>query len=53
MALTGALADPGLPRAGDALLAAAASLDPADPAQREIRDTFVLFGDPSARIVRP
>lgn len=53
MALTGALTDPGLPRAGDALLAAAASLDPADPAQREIRDTFVLFGDPSARIVRP
>jgi len=52
-ALTSALVDTALLRAGDAWLAAAATLDPADPAQREIRDTFVLFGDPSVRIVRP
>ena len=52
-ALTAALTDPALPRAGDALLAATGALSSADPALLEISDTFVLFGDPSARVVRP
>jgi hypothetical protein len=47
------LTDPAVERVGDALLAAQRSLDVNVNALREISDTFVLLGDPSARVLRP
>jgi hypothetical protein len=47
------LTDPEVIRVGDALLAAQRSLDVSVSGLREISDTFVLLGDPSAQIARP
>ncbi|MCA9965334.1 MAG: hypothetical protein KC423_13850 [Anaerolineales bacterium] len=48
------LQDPAVSRMGDAFQAAKLSLDVANnDGLREISDTFALFGDPSAHIVRP
>jgi hypothetical protein len=48
------LVDPDLTRIGDAFQAAKLSLAiESDNGLREISDTFVLLGDPSAVIVRP
>jgi hypothetical protein len=48
------LQDPAISRIGDALQAAKNDLDIAsNPGLREISDTFILLGDPSARILRP
>ncbi|MBE2220478.1 MAG: hypothetical protein IAF02_03005 [Anaerolineae bacterium] len=47
------LNDPAVTRMGDAFQAAKLSLDIQNSGMREISDTFALFGDPSARIVRP
>ncbi|MCZ7673933.1 MAG: C25 family cysteine peptidase [Chloroflexi bacterium] len=48
-----ALLDPDIQRIGDAFQAAKLSLDVNNAGLREISDTFALFGDPSARILRP
>lgn len=47
------LNDPTVVRMGDAFQAAKLSLDIENQGLREISDTFALFGDPSAHIVRP
>ncbi len=47
------LNDPTVERMGDAFQAAKLSLDIENEGLREISDTFALFGDPSAKIVRP
>ncbi len=47
------LNDPTVARIGDAFQAAKLSLDIENESFREISDTFALFGDPSAKIVRP
>ncbi|HUM72552.1 MAG TPA: C25 family cysteine peptidase, partial [Chloroflexota bacterium] len=47
------LNDPTIQRMGDAFQQAKLSLDISDNGLREISDTFALFGDPSALIVRP
>lgn len=47
------LQDPTISRIGDAFQAAKLSLDINNAGLREISDTFALFGDPSAHIVRP
>lgn len=47
------LNDPTVERMGDAFQSAKLSLDIEENGFREISDTFALFGDPSARIVRP
>jgi hypothetical protein len=47
------LNDPTVERMGDAFQAAKLSLDIKNGGLREIIDTFALFGDPSAHIVRP
>ena len=47
------LNDPSVIRMGDAFQAAKLSLDIENSGLREISDTFALFGDPSARIIRP
>ena len=47
------LNDPTVERMGDAFQAAKLSLDIKNGGLREISDTFALFGDPSAKIVRP
>lgn len=47
------LNDPTVERIGDAFQSAKLSLDINNQGLREISDTFALFGDPSARIVRP
>lgn len=48
------LQDPAISRIGDAFQAAKLSLDVANnEGLREVSDTFALFGDPSAHIVRP
>lgn len=47
------LANPEFARMGDAFHHAQISLNIEDDGLREISDTFVLLGDPSARIVRP
>jgi hypothetical protein len=48
------LVDPGVERIGDAFQNAKLSLDvERSNGLREVSDTFVLLGDPSARIVRP
>jgi hypothetical protein len=47
------LTDPAVIRIGDAFQNAKLSLDIDNNGYREISDTFALFGDPSARIVRP
>lgn len=52
-ALLQALQDPAVERMGDALQLAREPLNVDVPALREISDTFVLLGDPSARIMRP
>lgn len=52
-ALMQALQDPSLERVGDALQIARGTLDMDVIGLREINDTFVLLGDPSARIARP
>lgn len=52
-ALLQALQDPSVERIGDALQIARDPLDIDLTGLREISDTFVLLGDPSARIVRP
>ena len=51
--LLAGLTDPAVARIGDAFLAAQRSLDISVSGLREISDTFVLLGDPSAIIVRP
>lgn len=53
IALLQALQDPTVLRIGDALQLAKQSLDVTNDGLREISDTFGLFGDPSALIVRP
>ena len=52
-ALLQALQDPSVERVGDALQHARQELDVSSTGLREISDTFVLLGDPSARVVRP
>ncbi|MCA9971990.1 MAG: hypothetical protein KC425_17320 [Anaerolineales bacterium] len=52
-ALLANLQDPAYARIGDAFLAAKQTLNLEQPGLREISDTFTLFGDPSAQIVRP
>ncbi|MFW6068311.1 MAG: C25 family cysteine peptidase [Chloroflexota bacterium] len=52
-ALLQALRDPSVERIGDALQLAREPLDMDVIGLREISDTFVLLGDPSARIMRP
>ncbi len=52
-ALLQALQDPSVERIGDALQLAREPLDMNVTGLREISDTFVLLGDPSARIMRP
>ena len=47
------LNDPTVLRMGDAFQSAKLSLNIEDAGLREISDTFALFGDPSAHIVRP
>ena len=47
------LNDPTVERMGDAFQAAKLSLNIENSGLREISDTFALFGDPSARIIRP
>ncbi|MEM7113146.1 MAG: C25 family cysteine peptidase [Chloroflexota bacterium] len=47
------LQDPQIERVGDAFQNAKLSLDVSNDGLREISDTFALFGDPSAHIVRP
>lgn len=47
------LQDSQVERVGDAFQAAKLSLDLSHEGLREISDTFALFGDPSAHIVRP
>ncbi len=47
------LQDPGYTRIGDAFQAAKQALNVANPGLLEVSDTFSLFGDPSALIVRP
>ena len=47
------LQNPDMLRLGDAFQAAKLSLDVSNNGLREISDTFVLLGDPSASIVRP
>jgi hypothetical protein len=47
------LNDPTVIRMGDAFQSAKLSLNIENEGLREISDTFALFGDPSARIVRP
>lgn len=47
------LANPSVERIGDALQNAKRSLDVNNTGLREVSDTFTLFGDPSARIIRP
>lgn len=47
------LQDPAVLHVGDAFQAAKLSLDIGNDGLREISDTFVLLGDPSAKIVRP
>ena len=47
------LNDPTVERMGDAFQSAKLSLNIENEGLREISDTFALFGDPSARIVRP
>jgi hypothetical protein len=47
------LVNPEFERMGDAFQAAKTTLDVENDALREISDTFVLLGDPSALIVRP
>lgn len=52
-AFLNALQDPELERVGDAFQTGKTALDINIVGLREISDTFSLFGDPSARIVRP
>lgn len=52
-ALFTALQTPDVLRMGDAFQVAKRSLDVSDEGLREISDTFVLFGDPSAVVQRP
>lgn len=52
-ALMTQLQDPAASRIGDAFQAAKRSLNVADNGFREVVDTFALFGDPSAVIIRP
>ena len=53
-ALLTALQDPALTRIGDAFLQAKLVLDVSGSVgAREVSDTFTLFGDPSALILRP
>ena len=47
------LQDPKLNRIGDVMAQAQAGLDISNPTVKEVYDTFVLFGDPSATISRP
>ncbi len=47
------LTDPTVERMGDAFQQAKLSLDISNDGLREISDTFALFGDPSALVVRP
>jgi hypothetical protein len=47
------LQDPEIVRVGDAFQRAKETLDISNPGLREISDTYVLLGDPSALIVRP
>jgi hypothetical protein len=42
-----------LPRIGDVFQEAKLSLDISNEGVREVNDTFILFGDPSARVLRP
>ena len=51
--LLAALQDSEYPRIGDALLAAKRSLNVDNAGIREVSETFGLFGDPSAHVVRP
>ena len=48
-----AIQDPTIERFGDAFQFAKASLSVENLGMREVSDTFLLFGDPSARINRP
>lgn len=52
-ALLQALQDPTVERIGDAMQMARAPLDMEVNGLREVGDTFVLLGDPSARVNRP
>lgn len=47
------LQDPAVSRVGDAFQAAKRALNVSDNGFREVADTFALFGDPSAVIIRP
>ena len=38
---------------GEVLVAAHAQLDASNPGSRDVRQTFLLFGDPALRLVRP
>lgn len=53
VALLQNLNDPTVQRMGDAFQQAKLSLDTSNNGLREVSDTFVLLGDPSALIVRP
>ncbi|HZD11131.1 MAG TPA: hypothetical protein VE553_07295, partial [Candidatus Binatia bacterium] len=53
LALLQGLQEPSLKRIGDVLQQARQSLDVDRTGFREINDTFVLLGDPSALVRRP